>query len=71
MHGPCLQSNVNCEQALQDALAKGREKEGEPATASVEFEYLYRKSRWEMLIARDDISNDVITLGTYFSLIFR
>ena len=66
MRGPCLQSNVKCEQALQGALAKGREKEGEPATTSVEFEYLYRKSRWEMLIAAYDISNDVITLGTYF-----
>ena len=66
MRGPCLQSNVNCEQALQGALAKGQEKEGEPATTYVEFEYLYRKSRWEMLIAGYDISNEVITLGTYF-----
>ena len=68
MRGPCLQSNAKCEQALQGALAKGREKEGEPATTSVEFEYLYRKSRCEMLITGDDISNDDITLGTYFSM---
>ena len=29
---------------------------------SLEFEYLLRKSRCEMLISRDDISNDVITI---------
>ena len=29
---------------------------------SVEFEYLLQKSRCEMLISRDDISNDVITI---------
>ena len=34
---------------------------------SLEFEYLLRKSRCEMLIGRDDISNDVIILGTCFS----
>ena len=51
-------------------LAAGREKEGELATTynSLEFEYLHRKSRCEMLIGRDDISNDVITLGTSFSI---
>ena len=41
-------------------------KEGELATTSLEFEYLHRKSRCEMLIGGDDISNDVITLGTCF-----
>ena len=35
---------------------------------ALEFEYLHRKSRCEMLIGRDDISNDVITLGTCFSM---
>ena len=35
---------------------------------SLEFEYLHRKSRCEMLIGGDDISNDVITLGTCFSI---
>ena len=35
---------------------------------SLEFEYLHRKSQSEMLIGRDDISNDVITLGTCFSM---
>ena len=35
---------------------------------SLEFEYLHRKSRCEMLICGDDISNDVITLGTCFSM---
>ena len=42
----------------------GREKEEELATPSLEFEYLHRKSRCEKLIGGDDISNDVITLGT-------
>ena len=56
------------EQALRGALAVGREKEGELATTSLEFEYLHRKSRCEMLIGGDDISNDVITLGTCFSM---
>ena len=51
------------EQTLWGALAAGREKEGELATTSLEFEYLHRKSRCEMLIDGDDISNDVITRG--------
>ena len=38
------------------------------------FEYLprkiHRQSRCEMLIGKDDISNDVITLGTCFSMVF-
>ena len=29
---------------------------------------VYRKSRYEMLIGQDDINNDVITLGTCFSM---
>ena len=58
-----------CEQALRSAVAAGREKEGELATTSLKFEYLHRKSRCEMLIGGDDgISNDVITLGTCFSM---
>ena len=50
-------------------LAAGLEKKGELATTSLEFEYLHRKSRCEMLIGGDDISNDVITLDACF-LIF-
>ena len=42
-----------------------REKEGELATTSLEFEYLHRKSRGEMRIGGDDISNDAITLGKH------
>ena len=64
-----------CEQALRlgslrtrDALAAERKKEGELATTSLETEYLHRKSRCEMLIGGDNISNDVITLGTSFSM---
>ena len=49
----------------------GREKEGEVATTSLQFEYLHRKSRCEMLIGRDDINNDVITLGTCFHVFFN
>ena len=56
------------EQAPRGALAVGREKEGEPATTSLEFEHLHQKSRCQMLIGGDDISNDVINLGTCFSM---
>ena len=41
-------------------------KEEELATTSLEFEYLHRKIRCEMLIGGDDIRNDVIALGTCF-----
>ena len=47
----------------------GREKEGEVATTSLEFEYLHQKSRCEMLIGGDDISNDIIILGRCFSML--
>ena len=46
----------------------GREKKGELETSSLEFEYLHQKSRCEMLIGGDDISNDVVTLDTCFSM---
>ena len=57
-----------CEQAPRDALAVRPEKEGQLPTTSLEFEYLHRKSRCEMLIDGDDISNDVITLGMCFTM---
>ena len=60
--------NLACEQVLRGALAAGKEKEGELATASLEIEFLHRKSQGEMLIGGDDFSNDVITLGTCFSM---
>ena len=47
-------SAIACRQALRGALAAGWEKEGELALT--------------MLIGRDDISNDVITRGRYFSM---
>ena len=50
---------VACEQALRGNLAVGREKEGELATTFLEFEYLHQKSQCEMLIGRDDFSNDM------------
>ena len=52
--------------SVRGALAAGREKEGGLATTgtSLEFEYLHRKRGCQMLIGADDISNDVITLGT-------
>ena len=62
--------DLPCEQALQSALAAGREKEGELATTSLEFEYLHLKNRSEMLIGADDNGNDVITLGTCFQCLF-
>ena len=46
----------------------GREKEGELATTSPEFEYMHRKRRCEMLIGGDDISYDVITLARVFNV---
>ena len=36
---------------------------------SLEFEYLHRKSRCEVLIGGDDISSDVITHSTCFSML--
>ena len=59
-----IEKRLACEQALRSALAAGQEKEGELATTSLEFEYLHRESRCEMLIGGDDIINDVITFGT-------
>ena len=35
---------------------------------SQEFEYLHRERRCERLLGGTDISNDVITLGTSFSM---
>ena len=49
---------------------EGWEKEGDLATTSLEFEYPDRKSRCEMLIGGDYISNDVIALGTCFQALF-
>ena len=49
----------------------GQEKEGELATMSLEFEYLHRKCQCKMLIGRDDISKDVITLDACFHVFFN
>ena len=59
---------VASKQALRGALAAGREQEQELATTSLEIEYLHQKSLCKMLIGGDDISNDIITLGTCFSM---
>ena len=61
-----VQTALACGQTLRGALAAGRKKERELATTSLEFEYLHQKSRCEMLIGGDDISNDVINLGACF-----
>ena len=53
-------------EGFRGALAAGREKKGELATKSPEFEYLHRKSRCEMLIGGHDLRKDVITLGKCF-----
>ena len=55
--------SVACKQALWGTLTLAWEKEGEFATMSLEFEYPHQ----EILIGGDDISNDIITLGTWFS----
>ena len=55
-----MNATLACEH-LRVALAAEREKERELATSSLDFEYLRRKSRCEMLIGGDDISYDVIT----------
>ena len=62
-----MHNDITCEQALRGALAAGRKKEEELAITYLEFEYLHRKSRCEMLIGGDDISNDDNTPGTCFS----
>ena len=54
---------LNLRVACEETLAAGREKEGELVTTSLEFEYLHRISRCEMLIGGDEISTDVIILG--------
>ena len=40
----CFKSVIACQQALRGTLVAGKEKEGERATMSPEFEYLRRKS---------------------------
>ena len=44
--GQCfiLKGVIACHQALRGTLVAGREKEGEPASVSPKFEYLYQKS---------------------------
>ena len=49
----------------------GAGKGGEFATISLKFEDLHRKTRYEMLIGGDDISNDVITLEVCFHVFFN
>ena len=53
---------------LEKKKKKITEKEGELATMSLKFAHLHRKSRCEMLIGGDCVSNDVITLRTFFSM---
>ena len=65
-------SLVTCEQALRGSPVAGQEKEVELATISLEiFEYLHRKCQCKMLIGRDDISKDVITLGACLHVFFN
>ena len=45
MYSGSGRGEVACDQALRGALAAGREKEGDLATTSLQFEYLHRKSR--------------------------
>ena len=65
-------SLVTCEQALRGSPVAGQEKEVELATISLEiFEYLHWKCQCKMLIGRDDISKDVITLGACLHVFFN
>ena len=59
---------VSLQASSLGALAAWWEREGDLATMSLEFEYLHQKSSCEILISGDDISNDIITLGTCFSM---
>ena len=66
-----LGQEIASEQALQGALAGGRRGAGKGRGACnyvSGIEYLNRKSRREMLIGGDDISDDIITRGTCFSM---
>ena len=47
---------VRCFWTSLRASSPGREKEGQLATRSLEFKYLHRKSRCEMLIGGDDMA---------------
>ena len=57
-----------CEQALQGALAAEQEYRKESFQLRLEFEYLHWKSWCKLLTGGDDIINDVITLGMFFSM---
>ena len=56
---------------LSGVLWLQREREGELSATSLEFEYLHRKSRYEMVIGGYDIGNDVTTLGTCLNMFFN
>ena len=60
--------NYSLQASLPGRSGGGVGKGRELATTSLEFEYLHRKSRCEMMIGGDDISNDVITLDTCFTM---
>ena len=65
-----LRLGLACGQAtLRGALAEEREREGELATTSLELN-IFRKSRCEMLIGGDDISNDVSSIFHVFFNVF-
>ena len=65
------QSNYTRLSKFQGCSGGGPEKEGELASTSLEFQYLHRKSRCEMLIGGDDISNGIITLGACVHVFFN
>ena len=57
------------EQAFRGALGWGGKGRRPCKTTSLEFEYLHRENRCEILIGEDDITNDVITsFGTCFPM---
>ena len=63
--GPCHSLRASSLGCSGGRAGKGRR----ACNHSLEFEYLHLKSWFEMLIGGDDVSNDVITPGTCFSML--
>ena len=66
MDGRVTPPKLACEQALRVALVEGREKEGELANTSLEFEYWHQKSRYERLIGRDNCFSMFVCIRARF-----
>ena len=69
MDGGVTPPKLACEQALRGALVEGREKEGELANTSLEFEYWHQKSRYKRLIGRDNCFSMFVCIRAPFPLL--